>query len=150
MGEREGNCGQPHNSLLFHPLPLLISPLLISPPLYLTSSPNFLPSLSYSPSVSPLPQYPDYHSVVSEPIDLKTIRSKIKRGDYGSLDGLVADMELLFSNCQLFHRRHSEIGKAGLTLKRFFDQRCSDLGLKDLELVAGGGATGRSRLRRRK
>lgn len=84
--------------------------------------------------------------MVSDPIDLKTIRSKIKRGDYVSLDGLVEDMELLFSNCQLFHRRHSEIGKAGMALKRFFDSRCSDLGLKDLELVVGG-ATGRTRLR---
>ena len=83
--------------------------------------------------------------MVAEPTDLKTIRSKIKRGDYMSLDGLVADMGLLFSNCQLFHRKHSEIGKAGLALKRFFDKRCSDLGLKDLELIAR--APGRGRLR---
>lgn len=92
-----------------------------------------------------LPQYPDYHDIVAEPTDLKTIRSKIKRGDYTSLDGLVADMELMFANCQLFHRRHSEIGKAGIALKKFFDKRCSDLGLKDLELVAG--APNKARLR---
>lgn len=88
--------------------------------------------------------------MVAEPIDLKTIRSKIKRGDYVSLDGLVADMELMFSNCQLFHRRHSEIGKAGVALKKFFDKRCSDLGLKDLELVASGSGTARLRSSRRR
>ena len=82
--------------------------------------------------------------MVAEPTDLKTIRSKIKRGDYCGLDGLVADMNLLFSNCQLFHRKHSEIGRAGLSLKRFFEKRCSDLGLKDLQLIAG---TPRARLR---
>ena len=92
-----------------------------------------------------MPQYPDYRDVVEEPIDLKTIRSKIKRGDYGSLDGLVADMELMFANCQLFHRRHSEIGKAGVVLKKFFEKRCSDLGLKDLALMSG--APSRARLR---
>ena len=75
-----------------------------------------------------------------------TIRSKIKRGDYASLDGLVADMDLLFFNCQQFHRRHSEIGKAGVALKKFFDKRCSDLGLKDLELLASCTSS-RTRLR---
>lgn len=82
---------------------------------------------------------------MSDPIDLRTIRSRIKRGDYLSLDDLVADMELMFANCRLFHRRHSEIGKAGLALKKFFDKRCSDLGLKDLELVSSGSGTARLR-----
>ena len=98
---------------------------------------SFLPS-------APL-QYPDYHSVVAEPIDLKTIRSKIKRGEYSGLDGLVADMNLLFSNCQQFHRKHSEIGRAGVTLRKFFEKRCCDLGLKDLQLMAGEPS--RARLR---
>lgn len=101
-------------------------------------------------SSSSLLQYPDYHDVVAEPTDLKTIRSKIKRGDYISLDGLVADMELMFANCQLFHRRHSDIGKAGVALKNFFDKRCSDLGLKDLELVVSGTSTARLRSSRRR
>ena len=108
------------------------------------ASPNH--SLSASPS-----QYPDYHSVVAEPTDLKTIRSKIKRGEYTGLEGMVSDMTLLFSNCQLFHRKHSEIGRAGLSLQRFFEKRCSDLGLKDLGLVAGAPSRGtRLRSSRRK
>ena len=126
--------------------------LTISPPSninyvsFILQYPDYLPpppsNINY---VSFILQYPDYHDVVAEPMDLLTIRSKIKRGDYSNLDGLVADMELLFSNCQQFHRRHSEIGKAGVALRRYFDKRCSDLGLKDLELV--GGATSRTRLR---
>ena len=70
-------------------------------------------------------------------MDLRTLRNRIRSGECGSVADLMADMELMFSNCHLFHRRQSEIGRAGTSLKRFFEKRCNDLGLKDLALVSG-------------
>lgn len=67
-------------------------------------------------------------------MDLRTIRSKIKRGIYTGLDSFLKDVQLIFFNCLKYNKRHSEVGKAGAALKRFFEKRCSDLGLKDLNL----------------
>ena len=83
-------------------------------------------------------QYPDYFDLISVPMDLRTIKSKVKCSSYNGLDDFVRDMQLIFSNCLKYHKRHSDIGKAGVTLKRFFEKRCSDLGLKDLSLCGAG------------
>lgn len=67
-------------------------------------------------------------------MDLRTIKNKIKCHDYNNLDEFLADMLLVFSNCLQYHKRHSKIGKAGATLKKSFERRCANLGLRDLGL----------------
>ena len=80
-------------------------------------------------------QYPNYHEVVSSPMDLHTIKQKIKNGKFTSLGDFVQDVHLIFSNCLLYHKRHSQIGKAGVNLRTYFENRCSDLGFDDLGLL---------------
>lgn len=67
-------------------------------------------------------------------MDLRTVKSRIKCGKYISLDEFLQDMFLIFSNAHKYHKRQSKVGKAGGNLKRYFEKRCSDLGLKDLHL----------------
>ena len=86
-------------------------------------------------SVSLYPQYPDYVNIIENPMDLCTIKNKIKCHTYGSLDEFVRDVLLIFANCVKYHKRHSRVGKAGASLKKYFEKRCSDLGLKDLGLI---------------
>lgn len=82
-------------------------------------------------------QYPNYHEVISNPMDLHTVKQKIKTGKFDSLDDFAKDVRLIFSNCLKYHKRHSPIGKAGVSLKAFFEKRCADLGLSDLGLMEG-------------
>ena len=82
-------------------------------------------------------------------MDLKTIRCKIKTGTYECVEDMISDVDLLFSNCQLYHRRHSDIGKAGVALKRYFERRCSDLGLRDCALLTVNAGTPKLRSSRR-
>ena len=101
------------------------------------------------PKPSPLPQYPDYSDVIEHPMDLRTIKNKIKCHTYDDLDEFLQDMFLIFENCIKYHKRHSKIGKAGASLKKFFEKRCADLGLKDLSLCSsladsGVGSAGES------
>lgn len=77
-------------------------------------------------------QFPDYYEVVSEPMDLQTVRSKIKRSHYNSAYEFMHDMDLIFSNCLTYHKRHSGVGKAGSALHKFFEKRCNDLGIREL------------------
>lgn len=73
-------------------------------------------------------------------MDLRTVKSHIKCGDYRSIDEFLQDMLLIFSNSIKFHKRTSAIRKAANGLKRYFEKRCSDLGLKDLRLSELGTA----------
>ena len=70
-------------------------------------------------------------------MDLHTVKQKIKTGKFDSLDDFAQDVRLIFSNCLKYHKRHSQIGKAGVSLKAFFEKRCADLGLGDLGLMEG-------------
>ena len=91
-------------------------------------------------------------------MDLRTVKTHIKCGDYKTIDDFIQDMLLIFSNSIKYHKRQSEIGKAGGALRRYFQKRCSDLGLKDLRLseldgserdsgVLAGGRRQSSRIR---
>ena len=84
-------------------------------------------------------------------MDLHTIKQKIKNGKCTSLGDFVQDVHLIFSNCLLYHKRHSQIGKASVTLRTYFENRCSDLGFDDLGLIEGEKNTnsGQGKLGRR-
>jgi hypothetical protein len=69
-------------------------------------------------------------------MDLRTIKNKIKCHNYNNLDEFLLDVLLIFDNCLQYHKRHSKIGKDGATLKRYFEKRCANLGLRDLSLCS--------------
>ncbi|XP_059664691.1 transcription factor GTE9-like [Cornus florida] len=45
---------------------------------------------------------PDYFSIISEPMDLGTIKSKLEKNVYFSIDEFVSDVRLTFSNAMLY------------------------------------------------
>ena len=90
-------------------------------------------------------------------MDLQTIKSRIKCGQYSSIDDFLQDVYLIFSNCVRYNRRQSKVFKAATGLKGYFEKRCNDLGLKDLRLSQldtseekGSGARGSRRSKRHK
>uniref|UniRef100_F6T5B1 Bromodomain adjacent to zinc finger domain 2A n=2 Tax=Xenopus tropicalis TaxID=8364 RepID=F6T5B1_XENTR len=66
---------------------------------------------------------PGYRKIIKNPMDFSTIRHKLLNGKYSSCEEFAEDAELVFSNCQLFNEDDSEVGKAGLILKKFYDAR---------------------------
>lgn len=42
---------------------------------------------------------------------------------YSNCVEFAEDAELVFSNCQLFNEDESDVGKAGLVLKKFYENR---------------------------
>ena len=67
-------------------------------------------------------------------MDLSTVKSRIKRGGYSSIDEFLRDMFLIFSNAAKYKKLHPSAKKAAGVLKKFFEKRCNDVGLKDLQL----------------
>uniref|UniRef100_A0A8C5MCH0 Bromodomain adjacent to zinc finger domain 2A n=1 Tax=Leptobrachium leishanense TaxID=445787 RepID=A0A8C5MCH0_9ANUR len=66
---------------------------------------------------------PGYRKIIKNPMDFSTMRHKLLHGKYSSCEEFAEDAELVFSNCQLFNEDDSEVGKAGLTLKKFYESR---------------------------
>ncbi|KAM4796029.1 bromodomain adjacent to zinc finger domain protein 2A [Rhinophrynus dorsalis] len=66
---------------------------------------------------------PGYRKIIKNPMDFSTMRHKLLNGKYSSCEEFADDAELVFSNCQLFNEDDSEVGKAGLALKKFYESR---------------------------
>lgn len=66
---------------------------------------------------------PGYRKIIKNPMDFSTMRNKLLNGRYSSCVEFAEDAELVFSNCQLFNEDESDVGKAGLVLKKFYESR---------------------------
>lgn len=83
------------------------------------------------PFLSPVrkDEVPDYHDIISNPMDFGTIKYKLGNGDYETLDKFFSDCQLVFENCGLYNKEHSTVYNAGMRLRKFFEKRCKELGL---------------------
>ncbi|CCD65251.2 Bromodomain adjacent to zinc finger domain protein 2 [Caenorhabditis elegans] len=70
---------------------------------------------------------PGYKMIISKPMDLKTIRQKNEKLIYETPEDFAEDIELMFANCRQFNIDHSEIGRAGISLHKFFQKRWKQL-----------------------
>lgn len=62
--------------------------------------------------------YADYYKVVTEPIDLKMIASRIQRNEYTSLNDIEKDLMLMISNAKKYNAPGSQIYKDANTLRK--------------------------------
>ncbi|XP_069509784.1 bromodomain adjacent to zinc finger domain protein 2A isoform X2 [Ambystoma mexicanum] len=66
---------------------------------------------------------PGYRKVIKKPMDFSTMREKLLTGGYSCCEEFAADAMLVFNNCQMFNEDDSEVGKAGLVMKSFYESR---------------------------
>ncbi|XP_067206376.1 bromodomain adjacent to zinc finger domain protein 1A isoform X2 [Linepithema humile] len=87
------------------------------------------------PFMSPVTkdEVPDYHDIISNPMDFGTIKTKLSNGDYDALDKFFGDCQLVFENCRMYNKEHSSVYnyvyRAGMRLFKYFEKRCKELGL---------------------
>ncbi|WCJ27308.1 Transcription factor GTE12 [Euphorbia peplus] len=70
---------------------------------------------------------PDYFSVISKPMDLGTIRSKLEKSLYSGTDEFAADVRLTFSNAMLYNPPSNFVHTMAVTLKRVFETKWKSL-----------------------
>ena len=68
-------------------------------------------------------------SVIDQPIDLFTIKEKIKDGEYQSVSQWRMDIELMFRNCKIFNEEKSDIYISCIKLQKFFMEELKNYGL---------------------
>ncbi|XP_034742358.1 bromodomain adjacent to zinc finger domain protein 2B isoform X3 [Etheostoma cragini] len=70
---------------------------------------------------------PGYRKVIKKPMDFSTIREKLTNNQYLNLETFIVDVNQVFDNCETFNEDDSEIGRAGHSMRRFFDKRWTEL-----------------------
>lgn len=63
-------------------------------------------------------QLPDYYEVIANPIALDMIKKKAKMKKYTKVDDVLRDLELMFSNAQLYNEDGSDIFEAAVELQK--------------------------------
>ncbi|OAD56919.1 Bromodomain adjacent to zinc finger domain protein 1A [Eufriesea mexicana] len=87
------------------------------------------------PFLSPVTkdEVPDYHDIISNPMDFGTIKYKLNSSEYETLEHFFSDCHLVFENCQAYNEEHSSVYnyvyRAGMRLLKYYEKRCKELGL---------------------
>lgn len=82
-----------------------------------------------------LEEVPDYKDVVTHPMDLGTMRTKLRDGKYQSLDEMENDFNLMIQNCLAYNNKDTFFYRAGVRMR----DQCGPL-FKSVrkELIRGG------------
>jgi bromodomain-containing factor 1 len=84
---------------------------------------------------------PHYTEVITNPMDLSTVRRKVDLGEYEALDEFEADVRLMFSNCYTFNPPGSEVFSLGTQLEAAFNTKWGE----KQSFISQYGETARSR-----
>ncbi|XP_037909473.1 peregrin isoform X3 [Hermetia illucens] len=60
---------------------------------------------------------PDYRDIVKHPMDLGTMRQKLKDGKYRSLDEMEFDFDLMIKNCLAYNNKDTVFYRAGIRMR---------------------------------
>ncbi|XP_070213490.1 bromodomain adjacent to zinc finger domain protein 2B isoform X9 [Bos mutus] len=69
---------------------------------------------------------PGYKKVIKKPMDFSTIREKLSSGQYPNLETFALDVRLVFDNCETFNEDDSDIGRAGHSMRKYFEKKWTD------------------------
>ena len=69
----------------------------------------------------------DYPSIVKNPMDFHTIKTKLKDQKYQGIGDFMEDMELVFYNCKLYNGTTTEIGQIGVSVQQEYQKLAEQL-----------------------
>eukprot|EP00041_Stephanoeca_diplocostata_P024289 m.611022 g.611022 ORF g.611022 m.611022 type:complete len:789 (+) comp22497_c0_seq2:352-2718(+) len=88
---------------------------------------------------------PTYFTVIKHPMDLSTIRQKIKDQAYWSASECIADFNLMFENCRTFNRPGDDVSKMGEKLEAVMQRKLKDMPAVEVETTAVGRGRAKAR-----
>lgn len=71
--------------------------------------------------------YPDYYQIIQHPIDMNTIQKNIENDRYATVDDVVGDYRLMFSNCRKYNEENSMIYDDSNLLEKVLNDRLKEL-----------------------
>ncbi|XP_059214483.1 bromodomain-containing protein 3-like isoform X2 [Centropristis striata] len=84
----------------------------------------------------------DYHNIIKYPMDLRTVKRKMNRGEYQDAQGFAADVRLIFSNCYKYNPPHHDVVAMARVLQGVFEQRFAKMPDEPVEPLPPATAAG--------
>ena len=69
---------------------------------------------------------PHYHKLIKKPMDLSTVESKLKQGEYENAKEFEADIRLMFANCYRFNPSTDLVHSLGKQFEGIFDEKWAE------------------------
>ena len=69
---------------------------------------------------------PDYHDIVTQPMDIQTLDNKLKTQQYATGDEFYADAKLIFKNCYRYNGVNAPISALAKQLEKVFDKKWTE------------------------
>ena len=74
-----------------------------------------------------LDDVPDYHLVVKEPIDIKTIEKKLNNSEYRDREQFCEDILKIFRNCKIYNQPETVYFKCATELEEYITPHLTNL-----------------------
>ncbi|KAM4700329.1 E3 ubiquitin-protein ligase TRIM33 isoform 5-T5 [Discoglossus pictus] len=73
---------------------------------------------------------PNYYKIIKKPMDLSTVKKKLQKKHsqhYQTPEDFVADVRLIFKNCERFNENDSEVAQAGKAVALYFEDKLPEI-----------------------
>ncbi|XP_029428317.1 E3 ubiquitin-protein ligase TRIM33 isoform X2 [Rhinatrema bivittatum] len=73
---------------------------------------------------------PNYYKIIKKPMDLSTVKKKLQKKHsqhYQAPEDFVADVRLIFKNCERFNEADSEVAQAGKAVALYFEDKLPEI-----------------------
>uniref|UniRef100_A0A4W3IX34 Bromodomain containing 3 n=2 Tax=Callorhinchus milii TaxID=7868 RepID=A0A4W3IX34_CALMI len=78
---------------------------------------------------------PDYHKIIKQPMDMGTIRKRLKNHYYWSANECMQDFNTMFTNCYIYNKPGDDIVLMAQALEKIFLQKVAQMPQDEVELV---------------
>ncbi|KAG8010845.1 Bromodomain testis-specific protein, partial [Nibea albiflora] len=81
----------------------------------------------------------DYHTVITSPMDLGTIKKRLENSYYWSASECMQDFNTMFTNCYIYNKPTDDIVLMALALEKIFLQKVAQLPQREVEIFPPAG-----------
>ncbi|XP_069561194.1 bromodomain-containing protein 3-like [Brachyistius frenatus] len=78
---------------------------------------------------------PDYHKIITSPMDLGTIKKRLENNYYWSASECMQDFNTMFTNCYIYNKPTDDIVLMALALEKVFLQKVAQMVQKEVEIL---------------
>ncbi|XP_072227966.1 bromodomain-containing protein 3-like isoform X2 [Leuresthes tenuis] len=78
---------------------------------------------------------PDYHKIITSPMDMGTIKKRLENNYYWSASECMQDFNTMFTNCYIYNKPTDDIVLMALALEKIFLQKVAQMPQKEVEIL---------------
>ncbi|KAM3600115.1 uncharacterized protein V6R79_017996 [Siganus canaliculatus] len=87
----------------------------------------------------------DYHTIITSPMDMGTIKKRLENNYYWSASECLQDFNTMFTNCYIYNKPTDDIVLMALAVEKIFLQKVSQMPQKEVETISHVAKRGRKK-----